>query len=91
MADDTKPFLCGKCKVPLEIPANAGAEDTVRCPGCGISETLKNVTAEVNRFLADYASQQMSKTIRSVARGSKHLKVTTKPVVKRHYRFIIDL
>ncbi len=91
MTDDTKPILCGKCKVPIEIPANAGAEDTVRCPRCGISEKLKGATAEVGRFLADHAAQLLSKTLRDATRGNKHFKLTTKPVKKRHYRFIVDL
>ncbi len=91
MTDDTKPILCGKCEVPLEGPTNPGANDTMRCPRCGITEKFHKVAAEVNHFLADHTSQQISKTMRSVARGSKHLKVTTKPVKKRHYRFIVDL
>jgi len=91
MADETKPILCGKCEVPLEIPANADAESTVRCPRCGISEKLKSAAAEAGRFLADHKAQLLSKTLRDIARGRKHLKITTKPVKKRHYRFIVDL
>jgi hypothetical protein len=91
MTDETKPILCGKCEVPLEIPANADAESTVRCPSCGISEKLKSAAAEAGRFLADHKAQLISKTLRDIGRRNKHLKVTTKPVKKRHYRFKIKL
>ncbi len=91
MGYDTHTIKCNRCNVALEGPAEPKDQDVFSCPRCGASDTRKNVLAEIKQFAVDHVQQKLSKSMVDAARGSKFLKVTTKPVKKRSYRFKVDL
>jgi hypothetical protein len=74
--------LCARCKIPLEVVADAEHE-AVACPICREGDTVENVTREVGEYLAEKAFSDM---LREAAEKSSALTFTEGP--KRTYRFI---
>lgn len=91
MATDTVEALCGKCKVPLDGPADGNDHDTLTCPSCGRSAKRKSVKRDVTKHVAELTERHVQESIRSATRGSKLFKFAGKPIPKRSYRFISNL
>jgi hypothetical protein len=45
-------ILCGQCKAPVQIESYPGPETMVRCPICGVSETLEEARREASKHIA---------------------------------------
>ena len=91
MATDTVEALCGKCKVPLEGAAKANDQTVFSCPKCGRSDTRKNVMREVAKHAEELMARHFHERMRGIARGSKLVQFSGKPIPKRSYRFISNL
>ena len=81
---------CAKCDLFLEGPADPQPHDMLRCPGCGQRETLENVVAEVGDYIRERVAESLGAIINGTARGSKFIKVTTRQLPQKDYRFIAD-
>ena len=90
MTDDIQSALCGKCRVPIKGPANPKPNDIFACPKCGRSAKLKDVTASIKSFLEEAAGRHLQESMRQSFRGSKIIKVNTKPLPKRSHPFVVD-
>jgi len=90
MSGNTKTIKCARCKVAVEISTNANSQSVVRCPSCGLTDTLKNVEREIADLAEEYVGEQLDATFKRIASRSKFL--TYKPGTrhKRSHRFIID-
>lgn len=60
------------------------------CPACGNHDKFENVMASVQSFIKEATSRYLDKSLRQTLRGSKHLKITSKPVKQGQHRFIVD-
>ena len=90
MSADTQSILCGSCRVPIEGPADGKDDNVFTCPMCGRSDTRKNVLKEVEAFVVELAERSLQESMRESFRGSKFIKVDTKPIPKKTYRFVTD-
>jgi hypothetical protein len=88
---DFHEVLCGKCKVPLEGPAKPEPESVFSCPSCRASDTHQNVMAEVKDYVTETTAKHLQKRLRSAVAGNKWMKVETKPIPQRSYRFVVNL
>ena len=87
----THSVKCAKCNLELEGPADPKPEDIVSCPGCGVSDTLENVTSEVGKYVAEKMAESISATISDTFRGDEFIKITSDYRSKGSHRFIVDL
>lgn len=90
MTDDTQSILCGSCRVPLEGPTNGDSQNVFACPSCGRSDTRENVLKEVKAFVTELAARSLQESMRKSLRGSKFIKMDSKPIPKKTHRFITD-
>lgn len=90
MSKDTHTILCGKCRVPVKGPSDPKDHDMITCPTCGRSDNFKNVMRSVIAFVEETAGRYLQESIGKAARGSKLLKVTSKPIPKGSHPFIAD-
>ena len=81
-------ILCGKCKVPA-LPDDSGK--MIVCPECRRKDTVAWVEKEVGQYIQHFAAQHIHKSLSSAVRGSKYLKVTSKPPPRRGFRWITDM
>lgn len=91
MAVSTHKILCGSCKSVLEGPTEPKPDDVVTCAGCGQHDTFQNVMAEVKQYVVDRTAKMISDSMANAVRGSKFIKVTSKPGPQRSYRFIAEM
>jgi rubredoxin len=89
MSQTTAQILCNKCKVPPEPIADSQPE-TWRCPRCGVSDTRENILREVKEHATEVAARYLQDGLRDAVRGNRFLKVESKPIPKRSYRFVTD-
>jgi hypothetical protein len=80
---ETRPVLCARCHVRVELPADSNPETKVSCPVCGESDTLENVLRESGQYLAH---KLLSETLRNAISQSSALTFKEGPEV--HFRFI---
>ena len=90
MTDDTQSILCGSCRVPIEGPSDGQSENIFACPSCGLSDTRENVLAEVKAFVTELAARSLQESMRKSLRGSKFIKMKSKPIPKKTHRFVTD-
>jgi hypothetical protein len=90
MTTDTQSILCGSCRVPIEGPANPKPQDVFSCSDCGRSDTFKNVMASAKAFVTEMAARSLQESMRKTLRGSKFIKVDSKPIPKKTHRFVTD-
>jgi DNA-directed RNA polymerase subunit M/transcription elongation factor TFIIS len=83
--------LCGNCETALEGPNNAKPNDTFRCPKCGNSDTLENVTRIVKEYATEHMAKALNSTLRKAVRGSKSLTLKSSFRPKGVNRFIVKL
>lgn len=91
MVDQLEGALCAKCRVPPERVADREAESFFACPRCGVGDTLEHITVEVHDHAIEVTAILAQKEISRSLRGSKALQFQSKPLPKRHYRFISKL
>jgi NMD protein affecting ribosome stability and mRNA decay len=84
---ETRPILCGKCHVAVEVRANDNI-DMVVCPTCGASDTVENATREAADYLAAKIERELLAPFESFP-GNNSLKVTVTHSPQRTYRFIL--
>jgi hypothetical protein len=78
----TRPVLCARCNVRVELPADPNPETIVACPVCGESDTLENVLRESGQYLAH---KLFSDTLRGAISQSSALTIKEGP--KINFRF----
>jgi hypothetical protein len=91
MPNDTHTILCGKCRVPVEGPAEPQDHDMITCPACGRSSNFKNVMKSVSAFVQEAAGRSLQESMRKAARGSKVMKFTGQPIPKGSHPFVVNL
>lgn len=62
----------------------------ITCPACGRSDNFKNVMRSVSAFVEEVAGRHLQEALGKAVRGSKLLKVTSKPIPKGNHPFIAD-
>lgn len=90
MTIETGNILCGCCKVPVQGPTEATADDVFTCPSCGQSDTRENVLAEANSFVIELAQRKLNEQMKNAAKGSKFIQFKAAQIPTRTYRFITD-
>lgn len=90
MAADFVKALCAQCKVPPEPVTQDKGEERFACPRCGVNDTAENILREAMEHAKEVAARSLQEKARSVARGSKFIKFSGKPIPKGSYRFISD-
>lgn len=91
MTVDLKTVKCGKCRVPLKLPAEGDTDTDFSCPKCGRKDGRDAVLREVSAFIEDATAQYLNEGLKRAARGSKFMKVVEKPRHRRTYRYVVDL
>lgn len=91
MTASEREVLCGDCRVVLTGPLEPGPSDTLSCPKCGKSASLSVVMKTVEGFVHDHVAGQLDATIKKAVSGSSMLSYNSKPRLKHHYDFIVDL
>ena len=91
MSSSSHTILCGSCRVAVEGPSDPKHDDMITCPKCGRSDNFENVAASVKAFVEEMAGRSLQETIRKSFRGSKIIKVTTKPLPKGNHAFLVDM
>lgn len=91
MSDQSVEVLCGKCRVALEGPTESHDEATYTCPSCGNSDNFKNIMASVKAHSEELMSHSFHKKMGNAFRGSKLIKVDSKPKPKMFHPFITNL
>lgn len=91
MASNSHKILCGTCRIPLEALVDCKGDDQVTCASCGQHDTLDNILSEVKTFTTEAVSRHLQKSLGQSTRQNKFVKITTKPVQQRSYRFVVDL
>lgn len=89
----TKPsheVLCGRCKVPVEVLTDTDPQ-MVRCPDCGVTDTVDNALREAGEHATKVMERGLGKAFANAARGSKFVKLTSKPIPHRSYKFVTNL
>ena len=79
---------CGRCKTPLESPAEPKPDSVRRCPSCGESDTLENVRRIIGEFVQEQATDALGAMLRDVTSRSGALTLSEIPRPKRVYRFV---
>lgn len=90
MSHSNHTVLCGTCKCAVETVSDPQAHDKVTCPRCGASDRFDNVMATVKEHVVYLAQKTLSESLAKVARSSRFLKVTTKHVPNRSFRWVIE-
>jgi uncharacterized C2H2 Zn-finger protein len=91
MAADFVKALCARCKLPPEPVAQDDGEERFACPRCGVNDTRENILRDVREHAKEVAARSLQEKARGVARRSKFIKFSGKPIPKGSYRFISDL
>jgi hypothetical protein len=87
----TKPMLCARCRIQVQVTPNPMPTDTVICPECGESDTFENVKRSLAEQAQEYFVKRMQSTLGDAFRGSQNIKYTPGTIPKRHHRFVIEL
>lgn len=88
MSATNQTILCGSCKGPAKSVPNPEPHDKVSCERCGREDSFDNVMGSVKDYIGHSAAQAMSSHLRQSLRSSKFIKVTSKPVGHRSFRWI---
>jgi hypothetical protein len=57
--DESKPVLCSRCHVQIEVWVDANGQKLAACPNCGQSDTLDNASGEAVSYLTDKVLREM--------------------------------
>ena len=63
--EEPRPLLCGRCKVPVDVSAASGREETVCCRICGRSDTLEYARREAAQHTAHKLLSRMLSGLRA--------------------------
>ena len=83
-------ILCNTCKVPPKPIPDSQPEEW-GCGLCGVHDTPENIIREAKQHAVEVIARRSQSGLRKVAKGSKVLKLTGKPVPHGVYRFITDI
>ena len=72
----TQQLVCAPCDVALELVTDANSNETVRCPNCGIVDTLENAAGEA----AEHRLNDMLKGMATATANNSFVKMTVKHV-----------
>lgn len=84
----THTILCGSCKSPAKAVANSEPDDKVTCPDCGREDRFEDVMGSVRDYIGHSAAKAISSRLRQTVGNSKFIKVTSKPVGERSFRWV---
>jgi len=87
----THTIKCAKCNLALQGPADPEPDDALICPGCGMSDTLENVTREIGEYVTECMAEAIGGTVRDAFRGTEFIEVTTDHRHQTLHRFVVDL
>lgn len=91
MSDQVTP-KCAACDVALDSKvAEPQPHDTLFCPSCGVSDTVKNVVSEVQEYVTEQAGDHLFSSLQRSTKDSKFVTVSKKPRPKKTYRFKADI
>ena len=82
MAD--RPVKCSSCDVPAQVILEENIPQRVLCPRCGMSERYEEFQRSVGHQASAYASKELGKAFRDMARGNKNIRYkpgTSGPIV----------
>jgi len=82
MVED-RALLCGRCRVRLDVPADADDNSIVSCPACGESDTLKNALREAGEH---FAHKLLSRMLRGAESELSAPEAEHRPPL--HFRFV---
>ena len=72
MAD--RPVKCSSCDVPAQVILEENIPQKVVCPRCGMSESYEEFQRSVGHQASAYASKELGKAFRDMARGNKNIR-----------------
>lgn len=81
-------IFCGACKGPAKSVSNPKPDDTVSCSRCGREDRFDNVMRSVQDYVTDSLAKSLNASMAKAVRNSKFVKVTTKSVPQRSYRWV---
>ena len=70
----THQLFCAPCDVSLELLTDTKPDETVRCPNCGVVDTLENATNEA----VEHRLNDAMKGISASTSGNSFVKITVK-------------
>ncbi len=80
--NETRPILCGVCRVPVNQGTDTQGNATVVCPSCGASDSAENAAREASEYFLD-------KLMREGLPESSGPGITITHPPKRSFRFIV--
>lgn len=88
MAD--RPVKCNSCDVPAQVILEENTPQKVVCSQCGASETYVDFQQSVGHQASAYASGEIGKSLRDMARRNKNVRY--RPGTSRHHtpKFRVD-
>lgn len=51
--------LCGRCIQPPDVPENPNPQDEVRCPQCGMTDTVSRVLSQARHHATHLAARDL--------------------------------
>lgn len=81
-------ILCGTCQSPAEAVPDPQPESKVTCSGCGKEDRFDNVMGSVKEYVTHCAAKSINDAMAKAVRGSKILKMTSKPTSHRSFPWI---
>lgn len=87
----TKSFKHASCNGNLNITSlDPKPNDKVICAKCGLEVQYSVFKREIDEYLADQASEALSKSMREATRGLKGMTFKESHRPKRNHRFVVE-
>ena len=71
---EDRPVKCSSCDVPAQMIVEENTPQKVVCPQCGMSESYEDFHRSVGHQASAYASKELGKAFRDMARGNKDIR-----------------
>ena len=85
--EETRPILCGECRVEVKERTNPDGGTILFCPNCGNFDTRDNVAREIQEYLFDQISGEAEQFEGFGNIAEVQITVTETP--ERKFRFIV--
>ena len=88
MADE--PIQCSSCNVVAHVILEGDIPQKVVCPRCGTSEDYTRVKQAIGHQAAAYASEEIGKALKGIARGNKGVSYKPGRIISQGSKFSVD-
>ena len=86
-----EPIKCSTCNVGSHVILEGDIPQKVVCPRCGTSEDYTRVKQAIGHQAAAFASEEIGKALKGIARGNKRVSYKPGRIVSQRSKFRVDI